>query len=32
MILLTAAQLCRGVKTVLANGLGLIGVSAPERM
>lgn len=31
---LTAARLClcRGVKTVLANGLGLIGVSAPERM
>lgn len=31
---LTAARLClcRGVKTVLANGLRLIGVSAPERM
>jgi arginyl-tRNA synthetase len=31
---LTAARLClcRGIKTVLANGLGLIGVSAPERM
>ena len=31
---LTAARLClcQGVKTVLANGLRLIGVSAPERM
>jgi len=31
---LTAARfcLCRGIKTVLANGLGLVGVSAPERM
>ena len=31
---LTAARLClcQGIKTVLANGLGLIGVSAPERM
>lgn len=31
---LTAARLClcKGVKTVLANGLRLVGVSAPERM
>ena len=31
---LTAARLylCRGVKTVLANGLRLVGVTAPERM
>ena len=31
---LTAARLClcKGVKTVLANGLGLVGVTAPERM
>jgi arginyl-tRNA synthetase len=31
---LTAARLClcRGIKTVLANGLGLVVVSAPERM
>ncbi|WP_417910664.1 arginine--tRNA ligase [Candidatus Electronema sp. PJ] len=31
---LTAARLClcRGIKTVLANGLGLVGVSAPEKM
>lgn len=31
---LTAARLClcQGVKTVLANGLALVGVSAPERM
>jgi arginyl-tRNA synthetase len=31
---LTAARfcLCRGIKTVLANGLGLVGVTAPERM
>ncbi len=31
---LTAARLClcRGIKTVLANGLALVGVSTPERM
>jgi arginyl-tRNA synthetase len=31
---LTAArlQLCKGVKTVLANGLDLVGLSAPEKM
>ena len=31
---LTAARLCllRGVQSVIRNGLGILGVSAPERM